>query len=465
MSGIDTGIYNNLLRRPKSVAEYDAEAMVGQQNKLALQASRMQMADRERGTQQDNALADVYRQAVGSDGKTNRNMLYSGAAAAGLGAKLPGMQKTYADLDESEMKTRGESLKNDETHIKNVTAKMGQVRDMFTTIQTPEQAAQLTRGMYADPDLGKLFSMKGDTVEAAISRIPTDPAKFAEWHQAASLKADELAKYRTPDANAKLQAKTSTDNNASTNATSRANNASNNAVQMRGQNMTDARSREARADSVSKPFEVTGPDGTPTLVRQDKQGNVTPVEGYSPKRPMQKPVPPGVVKTLTEARDNATTMDRLNADFKPEYGGKGVFGIGADLSMSVKGNTGLDQKSVAFWKDYRKNAELVERHAMFGASLTPGEQASWRSADIAPGMDPAVIKTNLATRAALTKKIAAATADDMVDAGHNEGRVRAIAGRGEGRPPAKSGPAVGTVEGGYRFKGGNAADKANWVKQ
>jgi hypothetical protein len=199
---------------------------------------------------------------------------------------------------------------------------------------------------------------------------------------------------------------------------------------VRSQNMVDARSRESRADSLSKPFEVTGPDGVPVLVQQSKAG-IVPVEGYTPKRAPQKPVPPGVVKTLTEARDNALTMDRLNTEFKPEYGGKGVFGLGADMSMAVKGNTGFDQKSVAFWKDYRKNAELTERHAMFGASLTPGEQASWRSADVAPGMDPEVIKTNLATRAALSKKVAEAAADDMVDAGHNEARVRAIAGRGK----------------------------------
>ena len=221
----NTAIYNALLQRPKSVAEYDAEAMANQQNRLTLQDGKNKLADYQRGMQQENALADVWRQAVGPDGKTNRNMLYSGAAAAGLGSKVPGMQKTYADLDESEVKTRGEALKNDETHLKNIGLKMGQVRDMFTTIQTPEQAAQLTRGMYADPDLGKLFSMKGDTVEAAISRIPTDPAEFAKWHQAASLKADELAKYRTPDANAKLQAQTSTANNNADNATSRSNNA------------------------------------------------------------------------------------------------------------------------------------------------------------------------------------------------------------------------------------------------
>lgn len=106
--GIETGMYNQLLRPPKSVAEYDAEAMQGQQNRLALQMDRAKMDAVQRGIQQEAQLADVYRQSVGADGKTDRNKLYSGAAAAGLGAKLPGMQKGYAELDETAAKTTKE---------------------------------------------------------------------------------------------------------------------------------------------------------------------------------------------------------------------------------------------------------------------------------------------------------------------------------------------------------------------
>ncbi len=37
--------------------------------------------------------------------------------------------------------------------------------------------------------------------------------------------------------------------------------------------------------------------------------------------------------------------------------------------------------------------------------------------------------------------------------------------RNQGSAPAPSGPSVGTVKNGYKFKGGNPADKASWVKQ
>lgn len=182
-----------------------------------------------------------------------------------------------------------------------------------------------------------------------------------------------------------------------------------------------------------------------------------------------KPLAGAVLKQLTEARDTANTIANLSASFKDDFAGKGVFGIGADAQMGASANLGADKDSVAWWKDYRKQAELVERHSMFGASLTPGEQASWRSADIGPGMDKDVIKTNLATRAALTKRMFENTRQDFIDAGHSEERVSAIAGRSsqhvaDAPPKSPPAPKAGEVDNGYRFKGGNAADPKNWTK-
>lgn len=142
-----------------------------------------------------------------------------------------------------------------------------------------------------------------------------------------------------------------------------------------------------------------------------------------------KPLPEPVRKVIVEARDNAATMDRMKTSFKPEFAGKGVLGIGADLQLDASARLGADNDSVQWWKNYRKQAQLVERHAMFGASLTTGEQAAWASADISPGMNSKTIEDNLATRAALTRKVLEYTRQDMIDSGHSEKRVSAIAGR------------------------------------
>ena len=143
----------------------------------------------------------------------------------------------------------------------------------------------------------------------------------------------------------------------------------------------------------------------------------------------QKTLAGSVFKQLTEVRDTAATIGNLSATFKDDFAGKGVLGIGADMQLGASGVMGADKDAVAWWKNYRKQAELVERHSLFGAALTPTEQASWRSADIGPNMDKDVIRTNLSTRAALAKQMLENTRQDFIDAGHSEERVNAIAGR------------------------------------
>jgi hypothetical protein len=56
--------------------------------------------------------------------------------------------------------------------------------------------------------------------------------------------------------------------------------------------------QQSRQDSMSKPFEVTGQDGQPMLVQQDKQGNIRPVQGYGPKAAADKPLNDSQSKAL-----------------------------------------------------------------------------------------------------------------------------------------------------------------------
>ena len=211
--------------------------------------------------------------------------------------------------------------------------------------------------------------------------------------------------------------------------------------------------REVRINKTAPPKEHGGDNGGETgavlrnLDAARKQGVITDEEYTKRRRDLalgtdkpakpEKPMPQTVVKQIQESRDNATAINSLTDTFKPEYGSKGVLGVGADMSMGAKGVLGMDKDAVDWWKNYRKQAELVERHAMFGASLTPGEQASWRSADISPGMDPDVIKRNLQTRAGIARDVANNTRDDLIDAGYGEERVQGIAGR---RQPSRDKP-------------------------
>jgi hypothetical protein len=64
---------------------------------------------------------------------------------------------------------------------------------------------------------------------------------------------------------------------------------------------SDRRHASTAEATLTKPFEVTGPDGvTKILVQQDKKGNIKPVQGYGPKSGPDKP--------LTEVQANATSF-------------------------------------------------------------------------------------------------------------------------------------------------------------
>jgi hypothetical protein len=153
-------------------------------------------------------------------------------------------------------------------------------------------------------------------------------------------------------------------------------------------------------------------------------------------------IPAPVLKSLQDAREASAAITGLAERFKPGFASKGVLGVGSDASLAAKSVLGLDRDSVDWWKDYRKQVELVERHALFGAALTDTEKGSWRSADINPGMDSKVIESNIAKRAKLAEKVLEATRQDIIDSGYNAERINSIAGR-DVSPPKTAGGAGG----------------------
>lgn len=405
---VDTSIYQNLLR-PKSVQEYSAEMDSAEVNRNALEANRMNLLAAKQAQADEQAVRAAY-QRPGFDPQSDQGIadLYRLSPKAGMAAAKARQDalKAAADLGHVNAQTDSQRATAQKTTTEAAGTRLKQYRDTLDFVDTPQGAARWLAAQFQDPLTRDQMSSMG-SIEDAIKRIPQDPVGFQQWRQQAALGMEkhmaEMRQQGVADATAKHQA---------------------------NQDRTAAGNLALRGAELSKPFEVTDPDGSPVLVRQDKQGNITPVQGYMPKgKDSSKPLAQPVTKQLTEARDNAATIDRLATSFEDKFASKGVLGLGADASMMAKGVLGADTKAVEWWKNYRKQAELIERHALFGAALTPTEQASWTSADIGPGMDAGVIKTNLATRKALTKKIFENTTQDLIDAGHSEKRIRAIAGR------------------------------------
>jgi hypothetical protein len=84
-------------------------------------------------------------------------------------------------------------------------------------------------------------------------------------------------------------------------------------------------------------------------------------------------------------------------------------------------------KAVEFWQGYKRYVNVV-RNELFGASLTPSEQKAFADADINPGMDPRVIRQNLAIQQDLARKGMARMAQGLLAEGVPPDRIEARMG-------------------------------------
>lgn len=273
------------------------KSLLGQQQ---MQEMQLQQAQQQR--EQEQALNDAYRTNVGPGGDVNRTALLGSLASKGMGSRIPALQKSFADADkagldaknvqsqisERDFKTAKESLgvfqgmlssliqKPDLTHD-DVIAQAAQYAQQFP--QAREQAAQFVRSLPGDPRAlrQQLVTMGLQSLESG-KRMEMLTPKVEFKNTGKQMVPIDTNSMTNP--NPQALAMTTTPGEDQSAATARAGQA----ITVRGQNLTDARARETNAAAVGKPFEVTDPDtGQPTLVRQDKAGNITRVDGFQPK--------------------------------------------------------------------------------------------------------------------------------------------------------------------------------------
>jgi hypothetical protein len=192
--GIDAGIYSLAGRGVKSVAEYDAEASQARQNKLAELMSGAKMEEYTRGVSETNKLNQLYSGALGSDGKVDRLKVLSGAASGGLGSKIPGLQKGWADQD----KAQGDVDKQKSDMID---ARLKQSKTFLDNIRTPEEYIQWHEANHKDPVLGPALAARGVTADQARSSITTalqQPGGFERLLQQSALGLDKFIEINKP---------------------------------------------------------------------------------------------------------------------------------------------------------------------------------------------------------------------------------------------------------------------------
>lgn len=444
---IDASLYAAFAPRQKGALDYaqefaglDASRQAQQAGALNQRFGQAKFDEYQRGVQKATAL----EQLMGSmAGKSDTEVL-AGLRGAGRFTEAGAMEGGMLDRQKKATDIRKDSATAGKTEQETKEAKKKQAILDIAVLPDFDGARASISGKVQSGELPMQMA------QGIMQSMPQDPAQFATW------KNNLILKMAAPEAQLSAQTQTrgqdvsaataaagqqvTAQHNAATEATARGH------LGVAQGQLALSRSREGREAQAPRGILQETEQGL--MLVDPRAGTAVPVTAGG--EPLQgksanKPLAPAALKTLTEARDNASTMTALSSSFKDDYASKGVLGMGADLSLQAKGVLGSDKDSVEWWKNYRKQSELVERHALFGAALTPTEQASWRGADVGPGMDPKVIKRNLETRARLAKEVLRGTQQDLIDAGAPAGRVNPIASRkgaaeAAAEPPAVSGP-------------------------
>lgn len=292
-------IFQGLLQPPKSVADYDQQAATTQGMQLqnagrGIQNQTAQLTNQKTQTDLDRSNQLLALSKGLPQGSSDLDRL-SALRNAGFYDQADALSTSLDNRSKSTAAAAKDTASAAETTNKTKNAMKEEFLKVIPMFNTPDDVkAYLAQGV-----IDKKLSM--DQANQMVAQVPIDPAQLPAWQMKAMrmlLTPEQQTKLTTPDANAVLGAQTQTTNNAASNAAHLQATGMSNAVQMRGQDMVNARTRESTAATMTKPFEVTGPDGQPILVQQDRQGNLSPVQGFGPKVGSSKPLNDSQAKAL-----------------------------------------------------------------------------------------------------------------------------------------------------------------------
>ena len=163
---IDAGIYANLLRGPKSVEEYDSEAIAARGNALQLQQQRMQMNALQQQQQDDQALRNYLAGNVKLDTPEGQAGLYRVAPKA-----AGGILKSQADIAQANAATKKDAEQGGKAAQEKIGEAMKNSRIGLEGVTTPEQYIAWHEQNHKDPILGPYLASRGVTADQARARI------------------------------------------------------------------------------------------------------------------------------------------------------------------------------------------------------------------------------------------------------------------------------------------------------
>jgi len=132
----------------------------------------------------------------------------------------------------------------------------------------------------------------------------------------------------------------------------------------------------------------------------------------------EKPLTSGEVNKITEIDTSLGSQKRLKDTFDDKYAGYKLK-MGGELANVIGSKFGGDNQSQAEWWAAHDANDNIARNALFGASLTAGEQKAWEKTSINPGMSPSMIRNRMAEREALIEAKRDTTVDNLGKAGYD----------------------------------------------
>lgn len=255
----------------------DVQAKVMTLRQLAgqQQAQQLQMEQAQRAQEQEATMAELYRGNMSPDGTVNRQALLSSAAQRGLGAKIPTLQKGFAEADKATADVAHTGAQTDELQWKTKKSKLDAssaamssllanpnvthddvIRTVVGLVQNniigAEQGQQMVQALPGQPTkLREFLVEKGMELVDASKRMELVAPKRIEVNDGKTTTFVDTNPYTNPQGPAPIKMQTTPGQDQSA------------ATAVRGQNMSDARARDANgiAQSAARTQIVEGPDG------------------------------------------------------------------------------------------------------------------------------------------------------------------------------------------------------------
>lgn len=353
----NANIFAQFARPVRSVSDYIGDMDRQQGNALELAMKQMQQQQAQRGMADEDTARRIFAQY---GDKARNPLMEAGLAkqAFALDDRDMAANKSRADIAKAEADARKAAQEIDSKKLADAKTRIelagsaskfvidnpsaeNAIRAADYLLQngvfTQEQAQKAIQEIQADPTPENAKRLATLAYQSALS-AEKQLSQYFNQNRGGTFAVAGVNPVTGASADVQSAPITQSADNAASNARQAADAAAGRAVTIRGQNMTDARARESTAATLTKPFEVTGPDGNPMLVQQDKQGNIRPVQGFGPKAGAEKPLNDTQSKALlfgSRMREADKVLDALAKEGTQASipGARAGYGIGATLNV------------------------------------------------------------------------------------------------------------------------------------